>query len=109
MNDNKKVLAMQGNVEKFVDASGGAFIINVTQDEDENYVADKTFAEISEALANGQMPYCVMGNYVYILCRSTNFGKDFTSICAGKVRRIFIQINDDVTYVEDGTIQFVTT
>ena len=96
---------------------GGAFIVNVTMDDEENYVADKTYAEISEALANGQMPYCICGTGVFHLVHSHALASTyatempshaFTCVSGSRLFGIKISDNDTISYNDFGTIQFVT-
>lgn len=50
---------------KFLPAiRGTAFYVNVTQTDTDTYTADKTYDEISNAITNGLIPYCVYGNYL---------------------------------------------
>ena len=82
---------------------GGAFIVNVTMDENENYIADKTYSEISEALMNGQIPYCIFGPTVFYLMESdyllTTYRGDishvFLHIAPGNLAITQIKITDN--------------
>ena len=99
-------------------AGGGAFIVNVTMDEQDNYVADKTYAEISEALANGQMPYCIYGTFVFHIMLSSTLlntykagnSHNFLSIAPNTLTIFQIEItdNDHVSLTERGKITTTT-
>lgn len=54
------------------DIRGTAFYVNVTQTDTDTYTADKTYAEISNAIANGRIPYCVYGDYLLPMVLSTS-------------------------------------
>lgn len=98
--------------------SGGAFIVNVTMDENENYIADKTYSEISEALANGQIPYCIFGSAVFYMMRSDGLLTTYTesiwhyflNIDPSSFNIAIIAINDNngVIFENHGTITVTT-
>lgn len=54
------------------DLRGTAFYVNVTQTDTDTYTADKTYTEISNAITNGLIPYCVYGNYLLPMVNSTS-------------------------------------
>ena len=54
-------------------SGGGAFFVRIDMDENDNYIADKTYDEICEAIRNGLIPYCIRGIYLLPLVR-TNSG-----------------------------------
>ena len=97
---------------------GRVFIVNVTMDEQNNYVADKTYAEISEALANGQMPYCIYGTLVFHIMLSSALlntyqadnSHNFLCIAANTltISQIEITDNGDVSLIERGKITTTT-
>lgn len=51
-------LVMDGRTLNATGGSGGGgmFVINVTEDDDGNYIADKTYTEIKSAYDSGMMP-----------------------------------------------------
>ena len=95
---------------------GGGYVVNVTMDDEDNCIADKTYAEISEALANGQMPYCVFNTAVFQLVSSDALSDISTMGAAFKshhfinidsklfVSRLTVQENDNTVYAEAGFI-----
>lgn len=95
-----------------------AYIINVTMDENENYIADKTYSEISEALMNGQIPYCIFGEAVFYMMESssllttyrTDYSHDFLNInpLSLNITRIIIKDNNNITFNKLGTITVTT-
>ena len=95
-------------------AGGSAFIVNVTMNDGVNYVADKTYAEISEALANGQIPYCIYGKAVFHIMLSDSLlntyradnSHNFLCITPDNlaITEIKITNNDDVSLIECGKI-----
>lgn len=95
-----------------------AYIINVKMDENENYIADKTYSEISEALANRQIPYCILGKAVFYLMKSDgllttyaqNFWHSFLNIDPSSFNIAIIAINDnnEVIFENHGTITVTT-
>ena len=97
---------------------GGAFIVNVTMNDGVNYVADKTYAEISEALANGQMPYCIYGTLVFHIMLSSALlntyqaGNSHNFLCIAPNTLTIFQIeitnNDNVSLIECGKITTTT-
>ena len=54
-------------------SGGGMMRINVRQVDDNVYTADKNYAEISEALQTGIVPYCVLGDNFFNLVVSDGF------------------------------------
>lgn len=52
-------------------SSGGVMWVNVTSNGNDEYTADKTYAEIAEAIVNGVIPYCLYGVLCVPLVRST--------------------------------------
>ena len=54
-------------------SGGGAFFVRIDMDENNNYIADKTYDEICEAIRNGLIPYCLIGNHLLPLT-GTNSG-----------------------------------
>lgn len=52
-------------------SSGGVMWVNVTSNGNDEYTADKTYAEIAEAIVNGVIPYCLFGVLCVPLVRST--------------------------------------
>lgn len=98
-------------------AGGSTFIVNVAMDEQDNYVADKTYAEISEALANGQMPYCIYGTLVFHIMLSSALlntyqaGNSHNFLCIAANLTIFqIEITDNgnVSLIQCGKITTTT-
>lgn len=96
----------------------GSFIINVTMDENENYIADKTYSEISEALVNGQIPYCIFGSAVFYLMESEGLlttyfvstGHYFLNIdpVSFDITTITINDQDNIIFNNPGTITVTT-
>ena len=49
-------------------SGGGAFFVRIDMDENDNYIADKTYDEICEAIRNGLVPYCIYYDYLVSYC-----------------------------------------
>lgn len=67
-NANSHSVKITTMVEK---SSGGMMRVNITTNDDDTYSADKTYAEIAEAITSGIIPYCVYGTYVLSLYASS--------------------------------------
>lgn len=65
-------------------SSGGMMRVNITVNDDDTYSADKTYAEISEAIASGIVPYCVLGTDVYMLSFSNAISEMATYSASNK-------------------------
>lgn len=59
-------------------SGGGSYVINITDNGDETFRSDKTFAQISEAIASGKEAVCVFGAYHYQLVINTDTKLLFT-------------------------------
>ena len=55
---------------KYLPNTGGAFRINVTTGDEDNYIADKTYAEINDAISAGCIPFVVYDETVLQWCKT---------------------------------------
>lgn len=73
--ENLNILVEDDGETKRIPASsvgGGMMRVNITMnDEGDAYIADKTYAEIAEAIIAGIIPYCVFGTFVLSLYHSS--------------------------------------
>lgn len=58
-----------------VGGSGGDMFVNVTYDENDELVADKTYVEIEEAIKSGVMPCCIYAGMRFILVASDSLSE----------------------------------
>ena len=58
------------NKKYLPDGIGGNMFINITIDDNDEYVADKTYNEISKAIESGIIPYCICYGHLFNLSSS---------------------------------------
>lgn len=67
-------------------SGGGSYVINIIDNGDDTFRTDKTFAQISEAIAAGKEAVCVFGTYHYQLVSCTDTKIVFSvSECEGVI------------------------
>lgn len=66
--------------------SGGSYVVNIIDNGDDTFRTDKTFSQISEAIAAGKEAVCVFGTYHYQLVSCTDTKIVFSvSECEGVI------------------------
>lgn len=70
----EKIREVTPMAAEFLPTGAGSMRVNVNLDESDSYVADKTYAEIVEAIRNGILPYCVLNGASVLYLSSSSEG-----------------------------------
>lgn len=91
-------------VESGGSTGGGAFTVNITVDQEENFTADKTFNEIKTAIDSGLICQVKMNEYVLPLVEHYSNSVIFGFVVSFGGHPVFM----DLTITSDNTIQHTT-
>jgi hypothetical protein len=61
--------------------------VDITEDDEGNLLSSKTFAEISDIILAGNIPYCVYREYVFTLSKSSKMSEISTYVVAANTCR----------------------
>lgn len=115
----EKIREITPMAAEFLPSGAGSMRINITEDDKGNYVADRTYAEIVDAIRNGILPYCVNGTLVLHLASASHglsnvsatadsFNVEFIGFSYLYMHRIKIDEDDSVFY-HGNTLATTTT
>ena len=89
---------------------GGGFRINVTMNDNDEYVSDKTYAEITEAITNGFIPYVTFDRYVFQWCMSNILTEIDTFMAAYDEHSFSCLAREksmNINIFEDGSVDYI--
>ena len=72
---------------------GGNMIIHISRDVWDNFSADKTYDEIYEAIQQGIIPVCILGNSLYYLTGADNLDGALPPLGGGTYYIYFVNVD----------------